>query len=486
MKLWLAFVIAFTVLLPFSVSVYAKELSSEEISEIREGVIRILAVEYARDNQGNYLRDKNGNLMLAYSVGSGFGVGEAGKPTATFVTNQHVVEDTVALYILLDDEWYEEFKRSITIDNLDTEMVHAVKCEVIYTPDSNPDYAIIRAERLITERVALPLIKSELVSAAETIYTFGYPGSSDTVDAGFQHYLNDLKASKDSVTITRGTISRFTTFKEFNDSNVIQIDADINHGNSGGPLVTADGYVVGINTYGLTTDNQTVELAVNIDYVIERLEHLNDTGVLNNFKYTVITNRTSVDMDMTMIVIIGIVALAVIVVVIVIALSKKKDNKSVQKEIKKESVVIDSPRNESNSSVSSIGVTQAAADTIGATQPVGGIGVTQPVKINAYRLIGVKGDFEGRRFAIDSAIRIGRDPQKNDLVYNATTAGVSGVHCLLVLVENGVLLTDLGSTYGTMTADGKKLTPNISVPMADGEEFWLGSKDQIFRIEKKN
>ena len=121
--------------------------------------------------------------------------------------------------------------------------------------------------------------------------------------------------------------------------------------------------------------------------------------------------------------------------------------------------------------------TVPATDVIGKTVPAYGI--------NTYRVVGVDGFFAGRRFAVDRPLRMGRDPQKNDLVFSPETAGVSGVHYIVTPTVDGVALTDLGSTYGTLLADGMKLTPNKSVTLKEGDSFCLGSQKQLFKVERK-
>ena len=63
------------------------------VNKARSGVVRIIAVT-----------EENGRIT-GFAVGSGFGVGDAGKPTDTFVTNWHVVTDSYGnpskLYLIL-------------------------------------------------------------------------------------------------------------------------------------------------------------------------------------------------------------------------------------------------------------------------------------------------------------------------------------------------------------------------------------------------
>ena len=234
------------------------------VSSARNGVVRILAV----------LPDGTASL------GSGFAVGQAGEPSAVFVTNKHVVENSTAVYLLLDDRWSE------TEDGSALNMEYVVRCEVVYEPETYPDYAILLADRIVTERVALPLMPAALAEPGETIYAIGFPSVSDQVTVNYT-------ANVDTVTVTAGTISRLAHMAE-TDTDVIQIDANINHGNSGGPLITEEGYVIGLNTYGY---GDNINLAVQSDYVISRLNDLVDIGTLYEFEYTLITDRSGIRHD---------------------------------------------------------------------------------------------------------------------------------------------------------------------------------------------
>ena len=95
------------------------------------------------------------------------------------------------------------------------------------------DFAIFSVNTNICEEVkmfALPEVSS--ARAGETVYAFGYPDSTD-------------------LGITEGIISH--VYQDHEDpllQHQIQHSILINHGNSGGPTVNANGVAVGISTWG--------------------------------------------------------------------------------------------------------------------------------------------------------------------------------------------------------------------------------------------
>ena len=414
------------------------------VSSARNGVVRILAAQ----------PDGSANL------GSGFVVGQAGEPSAVFVTNKHVVENSTAVYLLLDDRWSE------TEDGSALNMEYAVHCNVVYEPETYPDYAILLADRIVAERVALPLMPAALAEPGETIYAIGFPGVSDQVTVNYT-------ASVDSVTVTAGTISRLAHMAE-TDTDVIQIDASINHGNSGGPLITEEDYVIGLNTYGY---GDNINLAVQSDYVISRLNDLADIGTLYEFEYTLITDRSEGSGMMTTVLIcVGLLAAAVVVAVLILRRNRKPASAAGhQKDIGGDgSNSSDQKRDRHSSTFPKTG----QADEIGETQPA--------EALEELRLVGVNGHFAGRRFALTGTLRLGRLPDKNDLVFPADTTGVSGVHCVVRLTSSGATLTDLGSSFGTFLNGQNKLPPQQPTALKPVDTFALGSQRQTFRPERKS
>ena len=449
----------------FTLPAQAAEKSA--VDQARNGVVRVLALR------------NDGSAWL----GSAFAVGEAGEPSSVFVTNHHVSanEDFSGadeLYILLDDEWNAAEEEG----GLEIDLEHAVRCHAIYEPTAYPDYAILQAERIITERVALPLMPVSLASPGEPVYAIGFPGISDNITLSHA-------ASVDNVTITTGVISRITHM-DFGDvdTDVIQTDAVINHGNSGGPMITEEGYVIGLNTYGFSdgqASGSTIYAAVQIDYVISRLNDLIDIGTLHDFTYTLVTDRQGGSSSMlpTILICAAVVAAAAIAAVLIL----RRGKKPVAAGAAGQKTRCRAEAHQARQDASYSPRTGPAEDTFPKTGPVDPIGATMPVDaMPQLRLVGVEGAFAGHRFALEGTLRLGRLPDQNDLVFPADTTGVSGVHCVLRLTSTGATLTDLGSSFGTFLGDGVRLQPNQPVELKAGDTFTLGSRKQGFRLEQKN
>ena len=233
------------------------------ISDACNGVVRI------------FVTNDQGIIMI---TGTGFLIGKAGEPSQYIVTNRHVIMDEDnyvvqnniyiaysddATYMLHDNETGEDFSL------VDTAKV--LKADAIFVSSAikqDPDYAILKTQITIPNHKALPLQSASTLQQAQTIYTLGFPGSSD-VWSGHQ-----LLASPSQVTVSQGIISRITS-GAMNDTIIIQHDAAIHHGNSGGPLLNENGAVVGINTYSYAKEDERSVSSIAIDYVLDTLRSNN-------------------------------------------------------------------------------------------------------------------------------------------------------------------------------------------------------------------
>ena len=142
-------------------------------------------------------------MLTTSGSGSGFIVDSQGH----ILTNEHVIEGSNRIAVVLDDG-----------STLPAQLISS---------DTARDIALLKistSQRL----TALPLATQ--VRAGEEVVALGYPLSSDL---------------RDDVTVTRGIVS---SFLQRGGVDYVQTDAAINPGNSGGPLLNLRGEVVGMNT----------------------------------------------------------------------------------------------------------------------------------------------------------------------------------------------------------------------------------------------
>ena len=96
----------------------------------------------------------------------------------------------------------------------------------------------------------------------------------------------------------------------------------------------------------------------------------------------------------------------------------------------------------------------------------------------------IGGALQGMTFPISSRVVFGRDPKRCSIIYPKDAKGISGVHCAAEPTADGqIILTDLGSTYGTMVG-GRQLTAGKGVTLHPGDTFTLGGSENRFTVRR--
>ena len=353
--------------------------------------------------------------------GTGFFIAESKSAPQYLLTNHHVVDS----FIQLGSGEAKQIEGSTLKAGIRV-YYSADDYSEAYLVDSNAikDIALIKLDKPAEDYTGLEICVPTEGMVGDTVYAVGYPSISDNsvIDSVSQW-------TKEDVTVSKGIISRLSTTSGTG-VRTIQTDAVFSGGNSGGPLVSEDGAVIGLNTFHVSSNNAVLYYAVNIDEAVPMLKTY-------SVPYETYSSGPSA------LVIILIVVLALAAIAAVLFLLKKK----------------------------------------GVKLPVALVGNAKasPAEL---RLQGQAGVFAGKRFALDKPIRIGRDASRCDLVYPDGTQGISGAHCV-VYSENGKLyINDLGSTYGSFVS-GRKLSPNQPAELKLGDRIALGSERESFTITGK-
>lgn len=426
-------------------------------SQARSSVARVVALyemDVYTEKGGDYVATIQGAQR-----GSAFGVGTVGEETDIFVTNRHVVtleeekgdlqlegytlyqESTITgYYILLDNFAYNT--ETFTLDTS-----RSVPCMVVYLGEKQEeDVAILRAAETVPDRPALALQADESsLEVGDGVTALGFPAISDSATS--EGYL---LATVDDVTLTNGVVSRFfdsvsaTTSDGLLTGRLIQSTAAINGGNSGGPLVDETGAVVGINTYTVSSQDSSVTTAyyaLRIQYAKAALDKL---GIAYD-----VSGKSNGGLPVG--VIFAVAAVVVLAAGAAIVVSRKK----------------------------------AAPEPLPQPQPA--LTPDPDPSDSGYRIQGVSGALEGRRYRIPASgsILLGRDESQCGVVFPTDTPGVSGRHCA-VWFENGtVYLKDLGSSHGTFLSPGSRLAAQQAVRLMPGNVFFLGSQEQSFVLTRR-
>ena len=353
--------------------------------------------------------DKDGKM--SYWRGTGFFVGTAGENPQYIVTNCHVVEEFIlAGKALGGGELHVRFDKD---DEAEAYLVDY---------DAEKDVAILRLAEATGKRVSLQMRVPQEDSLGSEAYAVGYPAAADLTVAAVNSF------SQKDATVTTGSISRFLT-ESGTGRKLIQTDASLGGGNSGGPLIDGTGAVIGISTAGSKLDSNLF-YAVSVSEVLPLLDK-------NSIPYTLAPETKSGGSTMLYV---GAGAAVLAVVVIAAVVLKKKPAQG--------------------------GAEQRA--------PQGGAPVLRSM---APQHGGMVVQLHGQ------PVQIGRDGAVCRLVYQDGTPGVSGRHCQVSFDQNQFVVTDLNSTYGTFLSNGQRIAPNTPVKLPPKSSFYLGEADNTIYVD---
>lgn len=218
--------------------------------EARNGVVYIYSVAYNDQGQSEA------------GWGTGWAIGKPGEPVQYIVTNGHVVERAYAY-----PKQYANITGDLKVYFSAAENDFVAGQVVYYSGFNEKDIAIIKLPSATDKRTALRLRSSSDVKVGETVYALGYPGTA-TVGQDFKTY------NQDDITLTRGVISKKMT-PNFSTYSAFQMDTYISGGNSGGPLVDENGFVVGINSAGIEASG--IDIGMNYAIVADELIKILDS-----------------------------------------------------------------------------------------------------------------------------------------------------------------------------------------------------------------
>jgi S1-C subfamily serine protease len=219
-----------------------KGLSINEIYRASAPAVVHIETTSRAQQPSDFFGNPFGTTETQRALGSGFVIDKAGH----IVTNYHVVRGANTIQVSFSNN--ERFKAKLV------------------GVDPSTDVAVLRVDVKSRALKSLPLGNSESVRVGDQVIAIGNPFGLDR-------------------SVTSGIVSavqrRIEAPNQLSISHVIQTDAALNHGNSGGPLLNAQGQVIGVNaqieTGGQSQGNVGIGFAIPIntvkDVVAELIKH---------------------------------------------------------------------------------------------------------------------------------------------------------------------------------------------------------------------
>lgn len=225
-------------------------INKQEVQSSNQGIMGMFGGQTSGDSSNSDSSQNSSKLQTA-SEGSGVIYKKSGN-SAYIVTNNHVVKGSNALQVILSNG-------------------RKVNASLVGS-DSATDLAVLKINSANVKTVA-EFGNSNSIAAGQDVLAIGSPMGSE--------YAN---------TVTKGIISaKSRTLKSGTDgtlTSVIQTDAAINSGNSGGPLINMAGQVIGINSMKLagSSDGSSVEgmgFAIPSNEVVKIINQLIKNGKIS-------------------------------------------------------------------------------------------------------------------------------------------------------------------------------------------------------------
>ena len=174
---------------------------------------------------------QKGTQLQEVGAGSGFIVSADG----LVITNKHVVSDSQADYTVLTNDGQKYSAKVLALDPVQDLAVIKIQSTKTFQPITLGDSSSIQ-------------IGQTAIAIGNALGQF-----SNTVSVGVVSGLQRTISASDQIGSTTETLQ-----------GIIQTDAAINEGNSGGPLLNLKGEVIGINT-ATATDAQSIGFALPVN-----------------------------------------------------------------------------------------------------------------------------------------------------------------------------------------------------------------------------
>ncbi len=474
--------------------------------------------------------------VQAYLIINGQELGPVWSGTGYAITERHIVtNEHVARGNEYGKNFYNEIRKSdwpavSAFQGMIFKLLVAPNKEIttkVVWSDEKKDLAILEAQQP-HGRPAATLAYSPAIVTGVDLAVVGFPGLSRLSD----------EADYDPV-VTFGRINIIQTTKDSRRRKVIQTDAAINGGNSGGPMFNVCNQVIGTNTFTIAdfddASENVINFAVHLDELLPAIRQF-------NIPATIATAGCVSEMELTRSEITRLHAETERRQAEVTAQSQQMAEQQTRlnamiasldlarRDVQSSRATADSARAESEEArrraeeaieSAKIQNNPMLMSILGFSIFMGGfamyLSLTKRGNIMvkeaviqgkelvtrksyggaAYNgtgpakavLTGLSGALAGSRLEMGSEpLAIGRDPRVSHLIFPADTEDVSKRHCLVQYEASSKTFTieDAHSTNGTYLRNGKKLNAGEKYVLQPGDRFYLSGSSISFKVGLEN
>lgn len=378
----------------------------------------------------------------------------------------------------------------------------------VLTESNEMDFSALRLSSSLQGKTPLKIRDTQNpVQQADDVYAIGFPETTAILQS-----VNTYTSA--DATITQGIVNKIgvgLNLHSYANTTFIQTSCNLDNGNSGGPMVDENGYVVGICQGAVESDVTDYYYAVEISQVLEVLDALGvpyEPGIVGSTPVVTEpepepteTQPTEPEptetqptvpeptetlppppdpgLDTKMILIIAAVAVAVIVLIVVVVVAGGKKKKAPAP------VPAPAPRPVTpvapNGGFAPVVPTYPTQDAGETTVLGGGAGETTVLSrntVNGGTLIRKR---TGESISINTdKFVIGRERKSVNYCISDNTS-VSRNHITLTVRSGVTFLTDMNAANGTFV-NGVKVPPRQEIALKNGDKITLADED----LEYKN
>lgn len=197
--------------------------------------------------------------------GSGFLI--ANKESATYmITNSSSVSNT--------PRSIKKFCKKHKIETENMQLTNVIRVVItgdvtaeaeVVVKSAEKDYCILSAANVVSQKESLKLGDSAGIAVNDLVYAYGFPVQADTQESALEYSELDVRSMQGAVVQTEAYL----------DSGIyLSHSAPVVQGLEGGPLLDADGYVIGLNCKQSPEDDSGVAYALPINEI---------SAILDNF-----------------------------------------------------------------------------------------------------------------------------------------------------------------------------------------------------------